>query len=102
MVDQLAQPVKLLLAAAMAWKWQGACMIQATEAAAQAAAGCDTDWFKLLPKPGLFEPKSREEELSMWRDWWWTVHQCRCILDNSYEAEIKTIQNKLTLQKKRG
>ena len=36
----------------------------------------------------------------MWRDWWWTVHQCRCILDNSYEAEIKTIQNKLTLQQK--
>ena len=32
------QLVKLLLAAATAWKWQGACMIQATEAAAQAAA----------------------------------------------------------------
>ena len=90
-------------------------MIQATEAAAQASAstgsavemmrkqsegraGRDTDWFKLLPKPGPFEPKSREQEVSMWRDWWWTVHQYLCTLDNSYEAEIKTIENKLTLQ----
>ena len=59
-------------------------MIQATEAAAQAAAstasavemmrkqredraGRDTDWFKLLPKPGPFEPKS-EGKLNLQQD----------------------------------
>ena len=90
-------------------------MIAATEAAAQAAsssaaavellrkqseekAGRDTDWFKLLPKPGPFEPKTREQEVSRWRDWWWTVHQYLCTLDNNYETDIKQIESKLAMQ----
>ena len=28
----------------------------------------EKSWYKTLPKPGVFDPKSREEELSMWRD----------------------------------
>ena len=35
------------------------------------AGGGVMDWFKLLPKPGCFEPKSREQEVALWKDWWW-------------------------------
>eukprot|EP00435_Cladocopium_sp_Y103_P008084 s3110_g2.t1 len=91
-------------------------MIVATEAAAQAAtgaatalemlskqnedpAGRDTDWFKLLPKPWLFESKSRGQEVSMWRDLWWTVHQYLCTLDNNYEVEVKQTEANLSVQR---
>ena len=28
----------------------------------------EKSWYKTLPKPEVFDPRSREEELSMWRD----------------------------------
>ena len=57
-------------------------MMQATEAASAAAQvaaqvlqsqqqgrqGSEPSWFKTLPKPSGFNPSSREEELSLWRD----------------------------------
>lgn len=54
-------------------------MVVAAEAAASAAqstaaiveqmkaGGGEKDWFKLLPKPGCFEPKSREQEVALWK-----------------------------------
>ena len=44
-----------------------------TMVAAQASAELsqrndEKSWRKTLPKPGVFDPKSGEEELSMWRD----------------------------------
>ena len=62
-------------------------MMMATEAAsmaAQAAAaalerrtggGEDRSWFKILPKPAGFDPKSREDELAQWRDFSWGLEQ---------------------------
>ena len=71
-------------------------MVQAAEAAAAAANAASvavgslatsstqaggapgtakTEWYKVLPKPGCFEPKDREAELATFRDWWWQVEQ---------------------------
>ena len=64
-------------------------MMQATEAASaaaqmaaqalhhqqQARAGNEPFWFKTLPKPNGFNPSSREEELSLWRDFSWGLEQ---------------------------
>ena len=51
-------------------------MVQAAEAAAAAATAVASrqdsgkdDWYKMLPKPGVFDPKDRESELSSFRDW---------------------------------
>ena len=51
-------------------------MVQAAEAAAAAATavanrpeGSKDDWYKMLPKPGVFDPRDREAELSSFRDW---------------------------------
>ena len=79
-------------------------MIVAAEAAASAAqstaaiveqmkaGGGEKDWFKLLPKPGCFEPKSREQEVALWKDWWWTVLQYLGTLDPLYITEVETIE----------
>ncbi len=51
-------------------------MIEAAEpnAAATRPENRD-DWYKMLPKPGNFEPRDRDAELSQFRDWWWSVEQ---------------------------
>ena len=67
-------------------------MIQAAETAAQAASATASaiemfrrqaetgssssrsmDWFKLLPKPNVFDPRDYDQEVAMWREWWWSV-----------------------------
>ena len=59
-------------------------MVQAAESAASAAAAATqavnamsstsnatpstgSDWFKVLPKPAVFDPKDREQDLSQFR-----------------------------------
>lgn len=81
-------------------------MVMAAESASQAAHAAaqaltelkpkdTTDWFKLVPKPSSFEPKTKEEEISMWRDWWWTVEQFLATVDTKYQSDIDTLKTKL-------
>ena len=79
-------------------------MVQAAEAAASAAtaatealaslssgsaaaASSSNDWFKVLPKPSIFDPKDREAELSQFRDWWWQVEQYVVAVDPIQEPK---------------
>ena len=94
-------------------------MIQAAEAAATAAnaasaalsnmsssststgqAGNATgdnkmEWYKVLPKPSVFEPRDREAELATFRDWWWQVEQYILAVDAKYGHDLQTIRSKL-------
>ena len=90
-------------------------MIVATEAAASAAQSAaqaladlgsrgkdEKSWYKVLPKPGSFDPKSREEELAQWRDFCWGLEQYLASLDTEYTEDIKSHRQnphvKLSLQ----
>ena len=84
-------------------------MVQAAEAASQAATVAaqalnelkpkeTNDWFKLVPKPNSFDPKNKEEEISLWRDWWWTVEQFLATVDSKYQSEIDTLKTKLEVE----
>ena len=58
-------------------------MIQATNTAAGAAQAAvkavesmksgsdDKNWYRLLPKPGDFNPSIRGDRISKWREWSW-------------------------------
>ena len=80
-------------------------MMLATEAAstaatvaAQALAGLksrrhdEKSWYKTLPKPGVFDLKSREEELSMWRDFAWSLEPCLASFDIEHLADFETLR----------
>ena len=78
-------------------------MIQAAESASLAARLAaeaiqkkggqdDKAWFRVLPKPGNFEPKSREDELAMWRDFSWGLEQYLASLDASFTDDFKEIR----------
>ena len=84
-------------------------MVQATTAAAEAASAAvaavqglkstiessSTDekaWYRLLPKPGSFDPGSREDEIAKWRDWSWSFEQYVGTLDPNFVTEIERIR----------
>ena len=77
-------------------------MVQAAEAAAAAANAAvnrpdaqRNDWYKMLPKPGNFDPKDREAELSSFRDWWWSVEQYLDAVDAEYLGHFDVIRQNL-------
>ena len=62
---------------------------------ASSSTGAMTDeksWYRLLPKPQVFEPSNREQEISQWRDWAWSLEQYLASLDPQYVMEIKTLR----------
>ena len=72
-------------------------MEAASTAAAQALAELknqrqdEKSWYKTLPKPGVFDPKSREEE-SMWRDFAWSLEQYLAAFDVEYFADFEDLR----------
>ena len=83
-------------------------MIQATNSAAEAAQAAvkavesfksgsdDKNWYRLLPKPGDFNPSSREDEISKWREWSWQFEQYLGSLDHRYVSDIVDLRKNPT------
>ena len=83
-------------------------MIQATNSAAEAAQAAvkavesfksgsdDKNWYRLLPKPGDFNPSSREDEISKWREWSWQFEQYLGSLDHHYVSDIVDLRKNPT------
>ena len=59
--------------------------------AAEAAAAQQVQW----PKPGVFNPKDREAELSSFRDWWWSVEQYLMAIDAEYLVNFDGLRTNL-------
>ena len=64
----------------------------AAEAINKKSGGDDRAWFRVLPKPCSYEPKSREDELSLWRDFSWGLEQYLASLDAGFVEDIKEIR----------
>eukprot|EP00435_Cladocopium_sp_Y103_P001443 s5136_g1.t1 len=67
--------------------------VTSTGAGGHADAGVKADWYKVLPKPPLFEPKDREAELSGFRDWWWQVEQYIVAVDTRYGQDLLYVRS---------
>ena len=83
-------------------------MIQATNSAAEAAQAAvkavesmktgsdDKNWYRSLPKPGDFNPTTREDEISKWREWSWQFEQYLGSLDHHYVSDILDLRKNPT------
>ena len=49
------------------------------------------DLYKLIHKPSMFSPETRDQEVSQWRDWLSTVRQYSASVDLKYKAGIDLI-----------
>ena len=81
-------------------------MVQAAEAAAAAAQATSQlvgrqsaedgkSWWKLLPKPPVFDYSSRELEISNWKEWSWTFEQYIASVDAKFLDDIQGVRAQL-------
>ncbi len=82
-------------------------MLLATEAASNAASQAakaleglksasdkgDRSWYKLLQKPGSFDPATREQEFSLWKEWAWSFEQYLSNFDPLFSDDIKVLRD---------
>lgn len=67
--------------------------VNALSSTSSASTTAGSDWFKVLPKPGMFDPKDREAELSQFRDWWWQVEQYVVAVDSKFSGDFDHIRS---------
>ena len=82
----MAEMARMVAAAAAA-------AAEAARAATQAVQGSSSDkkkdLFRLIPKPNSFSPADREQEVSLWRDWYWSLRQYLLVVDSAYEKDLE-------------
>ena len=47
-----------------------------------------SDLARILPKPDVFKPSTREEEHGTWVQWIWSLKQYLCALDTGFSDEL--------------
>ena len=69
---------------------------EAAKAATGASQGSAPDrrkeLYKLIPKPAVFAPGDREQEVAQWRDWYWSLKQYLTVIDNKFEDDIAYVE----------
>ena len=55
-------------------------------------------WSRHLPRPEVFKPKDREEELTMWQDWAWTFKQWVLAVNPEIHTGLEEIEKDLTTE----
>ena len=69
---------------------------EAAKAATGASQGSAPDrkkeLYKLIPKPAMFAPGDREQEVAQWRDWYWSLKQYLTVIDNKFEDDIAYVE----------
>ena len=53
--------------------------------------GSTKDLYKLIQKPAVFSPENREQELSQWKDWFWSLRQYLAVVDGKFQEDINLI-----------
>eukprot|EP00434_Breviolum_minutum_P039359 symbB.v1.2.034948.t1/scaffold4605.1/size37493/1 len=85
-------------------------MLLATEAATMAAGQAakaledlktsnekgDRSWYKLLQKPSTFDPATREQEISLWKEWAWAFEQYLSNIDPLFSEDVKVLRDNPT------
>ena len=81
------------------WSWSDGWQT-ATQAAADAAAAAaqsqggsveKKELYLLIPKPSTFAPENSEQEISLWRDWCWSLRQYLLVVDGKFETDLTTL-----------
>ena len=68
---------------------------EAARAASQASASTGDrkkDLYRLIPKPANFAPADRDQEVSQWRDWYWSFKQYLLVVDGKFEDDLKYVE----------
>ena len=62
------------------------------------SGGLKKDLAKLIPRPQVFNPADREQEVLQWRDWFWSLKQVLVVVDGSYQDELEKMEANPTVE----
>ena len=65
---------------------------QSSPAGGGDAGGLKKDLAKLIPRPQVFNPADREQEVLQWRDWFWSLKQYLVVVDGAYQEELEKME----------
>ena len=69
---------------------------QSSPAGGGDAGGLKKDLAKLIPRPQVFNPADREQEVLQWRDWFWSLKQYLVVVDGAYQEELEKMETNPT------
>ena len=55
-------------------------------------------WWKLLPKPAVFDHATRESEIAGWKEWSWSFEQYMASIDPKFMDDIQQVRTRLDKQ----
>ena len=67
----------------------------ATALASRSSADDNRSWWKLLPKPQVFDHSTREAEISSWKEWSWSFEQYISSVDSKFSDDVQQVRNHL-------
>ena len=68
------------------------------QAGGESSEASKKDLAKLIPRPGVFNPSDREQEILQWRDWYWCLKQYLVVVDSEFQSELEKIEKDLTVE----
>eukprot|EP00435_Cladocopium_sp_Y103_P024696 s2951_g6.t1 len=66
--------------------------VQSAQSAARSSGDDAKQWWRLLPKPPVFDHGSRETEIAGWREWSWTFEQYMASIDTKFADDIAQVR----------
>eukprot|EP00435_Cladocopium_sp_Y103_P031972 s1934_g8.t1 len=64
----------------------------ATQASSASSSDKKKDWSRLIPRPSTFAPADRDQEVSLWRDWFWGLRQYLLVVDGKYQDDLDYLE----------
>lgn len=87
-VQRMVMAVEAAVAAAQA----ATRAVEMAQSSSHAGGEENRSWWKLLPKPPVYDHSSRESEIAGWREWSWTFEQYMASVDTRFSDDIQEMR----------
>ena len=88
LMNQLMQTSNAAIRAAEA---ANALMTSSSTSTSSSGNGSSKELYKLISKPSVFAPENKEQEISQWKDWYWSIRQYLAVVDSAYESDVSLL-----------
>lgn len=88
LMNQLMQTSNAAIRAAEA---ANALMTSSSTSTSSSGNGSSKELYKLISKPSVFAPENKEQEISQWKDWFWSIRQYLAVVDSAYESDVSLL-----------
>ena len=90
--SEVAQRMVLAVEAAAAAAQAATRAVERAQSSPSSSGEESKSWWKLLPKPPVYDHSSRESEIAGWREWSWTFENYMASIDTKFMDDIQQMR----------